>query len=172
MIKVLSIDGGGIRGVIPAVILQHIEAEAGKPISELFDMIVGTSTGGILACGLAMPGDDGKPKFSTSDMLALYVDRGKDIFHRSFWRGVTSLAGTTDESYSHEPLENLLKQYLGDATLDQCLTPIVVTSYDIERREPYFFKTTQAREVKNKDRNHYLRDAARATLYQNRFAGL
>lgn len=161
MFRVLAIDGGGIRGVIPAVLLRHIEERAGAPISKLFDLIVGTSTGGILAAGLATPGSGGGPKFSAADMLALYVDHGHTIFDRSFWRGVTSLGGALNEIYSAEPLEKLLKQYLGKCTLTDCLVPIVLTSYDIERREPYFFKTRQA--LKKADRNHYLADAARAT---------
>ena len=161
MFRILSIDGGGIRGVIPAVILRHIEDTLNKPISDAFDLIVGTSTGGILAIGLTTPSAGKKPKFSAKDMLALYTERGKDIFERSFWRGVTSVGGLSDEQYDHRPLERILKQRLGDTTLSDCLTPIVITSYDIERRHPYFFKTTKAR--KSKDRNHYLRDVARAT---------
>lgn len=161
MYKVLSIDGGGIRGVIPAVVLQHIEEQSGKSIADMFDLIVGTSTGGILAAGLAVKKTSGRPKYSAETLLELYAERGSDIFERSFWRGVTSLGGTTDEQYDHRPLEKLLKKYFGNATLTDCLVPIVVTSYDIERREPYFFKTSRAQE--SKDRNHYLRDATRAT---------
>jgi patatin-like phospholipase/acyl hydrolase len=162
MFKVLSIDGGGIRGVIPAVLLQHIEEQTGKRIARLFDLVVGTSTGGILAGGLTVPtGGKRTPKFKAEDMLALYADRGREIFARSFWRGITSGGGTLDQQYDHEPLEKILKQYMGDATLADCVTDIVVTSYDIEARAPYFFKTQHARETKK--RNHFLRDAARAT---------
>ena len=161
MFKVLSIDGGGIRGVIPATLLQWLEGTTGKRISDLFDLLVGTSTGGILAAGLGMPARSGTSGLSASDMLALYADHGRQIFDRSFWRGVTSLGGVSEEQYDHAPLEKILKKYLGDATLADCVIPVVVTSYDIERREPYFFKTRRARE--RKDRNHYLRDAARAT---------
>ena len=161
MFNILSIDGGGIRGVIPAALLTHLESATGKPIAKLFDLIVGTSTGGILAAGLAAPGTGGRPKFSAADMLALYVERGREIFDRSLWDGVTSLGGIGDEKYDEAPLEKLLAAYLGEATLADCLTPVVLTSYDIERREPYFFKTRRAKE--KKDRNHLLRDAARAT---------
>ena len=161
MFKVLSIDGGGIRGVIPAMLLQHIEQETGKRVAELFDLVVGTSTGGILAAGLTVPKADGSPKYSAATMLDLYAERGGEIFERSFWRGVTSLAGLTEEQYDHQPLEKILKSYLKDATLADCLVPVVITSYDIERRKPYFFKTTKAKQ--KKDRNHLLRDAARAT---------
>jgi len=58
--RVLSTDGGGIRGIIPAMVIAHIEKQLGKPAHELFDLMVGTSTGGILALELAHPGP-GKP---------------------------------------------------------------------------------------------------------------
>ena len=58
---VLSMDGGGIRGIIPALVLSHIERQTGRHASELFDLMVGTSTGGILALGLALQDKKGQP---------------------------------------------------------------------------------------------------------------
>lgn len=161
MYKILSIDGGGIRGVIPGVLLQYIEEKTGNSISNTFDLIVGTSTGGILAAGLTVPGKGNFPKFSAEDMVSLYTDFGGEIFGRSLWRKVSSGAGSIDEKYSHKNLERLLTERLGKKTLKDCLKPIVLTSYDIERREPYFFKSSRAK--KHTTRNHYLADAARAT---------
>ena len=168
--KILAIDGGGIRGVIPALLLTEIEKLAEKPISDLFDLIAGTSAGGILAVGFATPKEEGRgsgspsPKFKASELLALYEERGKDIFVRSFWDGVTSLGGLTDEKYSSDGIESVLKDYLGDLQLKDALTEILVTSYDIENRQPYFFKRSKAI---HKDtsalRNHLLRQVARAT---------
>ncbi len=63
MRKVLSIDGGGIRGIIPAMVLAEIERRTGERIAEMFDLIAGTSTGGILALGLTKPGQDGEPEY-------------------------------------------------------------------------------------------------------------
>lgn len=160
MFKVLSIDGGGIRGVIPGALLRHLEEKAGKPVAALFDLIAGTSTGGILAAGLAVPGAGQGPKYSAADMVDLYAKRGHEIFQRSFWRGVTSIAGIADEKYSHAPLEAILHDYVADVTLAETIRPILITSYDIERRGPYFFKTRRAGQP---GRNHYLRDVARAT---------
>jgi uncharacterized protein len=85
-VRILSIDGGGIRGVIPATILARIELLTGKPICELFDLIAGTSTGGILTLGLTKPGADRTPSHSAAQMIALYEDEGGRIFHQSALR--------------------------------------------------------------------------------------
>lgn len=78
--RVLSIDGGGIHGVIPATILAYIEQRSGAPACELFDLLVGTSTGGILALGLTAPNPHGKPKFSAQDLDGLYRTNAGRIF--------------------------------------------------------------------------------------------
>ena len=164
MYRILSIDGGGIRGVIPAVLLAQMEKRTGRPVSELFDLIAGTSTGGILAAGLTVPdlADPAVPKCTARQLLALYEKRGEEIFTRSFWDGVSSVGGLADEKYPSDGIENVLEDVLGEASLADTLTDILVTSYDIHERRPYFFKSTKAREGGN-DRNHRLRDAARAT---------
>lgn len=141
MKTVLSIDGGGIRGIIPASILRRIEDGVGKPASEIFDLIAGTSTGGILALGLAKPGADGKPQYKAGDLLALYRDRGQEIFDRSVWRKIGSAGGLADEKYSHEPLAEIVQEYFQSTTLDNALCNVLISSYDIERRKPHFFKS-------------------------------
>jgi predicted acylesterase/phospholipase RssA len=78
--RVLALDGGGIRGVIPATIVAYLEDQAQCPAADLFDLIVGTSTGGILSLGLTVPDAAGDPKFSGRDLAALYVDHGRRIF--------------------------------------------------------------------------------------------
>jgi len=78
-VRILSIDGGGIRGIIPATILVALEDMAGRSIFELFDGIVGTSTGGILALGLTCPQVNGRPRSAVS-VRSLYLDRGETIF--------------------------------------------------------------------------------------------
>jgi patatin-like phospholipase/acyl hydrolase len=161
MFKVLSIDGGGIRGVIPAYLLNEIEVATGKPIANQFDLIVGTSTGGIIAIGLTMPDKHGRPKYDAADLLALYEKEGKTIFKRSFWDGLTDVRGIVDELYDHKNLVSILKRLLGKARLKDAIKPLVVTSYDIERREPYFFKSHKAKT--SAERDHYLWAAARAT---------
>ena len=81
--NILSIDGGGIRGIIPAIVLAEIEKNTGSKIANLFDLIAGTSTGGILALGLTRPGNDSTPQYSASDLVTLYEEEGRNVFSRS-----------------------------------------------------------------------------------------
>ena len=100
MKKVLSIDGGGIRGLIPALVLAEIEKQKSKPVSELFDLLAGTSTGGILSLGLVRSDGEGKAKYSAEKLAEIYQKRGKEIFSRSLWKGISSMGGLVDEKYS------------------------------------------------------------------------
>ena len=156
--RVLSIDGGGIRGIIPAMVVAHIERKMGKPAHELFDLMVGTSTGGILALGLSRPGASRPAQFSARWVVKLYEEQGANIFEYSLWRKLRTVGGILDEAYSHEVLEGILGKYFAGATLGDCKTPTMVTSYDIQNRRTVFLKSWYA--------DHQLVrccDAARAT---------
>lgn len=160
-IRVLAIDGGGIRGVIPAVIIAAIEEQTGHPASKLFDLIAGTSTGGILALGLAKPGLDGRPSFAASDLVQLYERRGPEIFRRTFYRTVVGLGGLLRPRYSSDNLDGVLEEYFGDTRLSDALTELVIPSYDVEQRNPIFFTTYFAKNRPGFD--HPMKEVARAT---------
>lgn len=158
MKRILSIDGGGIRGLIPSLVLAEIETRTGRAVAECFDLIAGTSTGGILALGFSSDDGNGRPRYSAKDLAGIYQRRGKEIFPRSLWKGVTSIGGLGDERYTHTGLEHVLREYFDDAALSSCLTRTLITSYDIENREPLFFKSW-----KSEHRSVLVREAARAT---------
>ncbi|OOZ40919.1 patatin-like phospholipase family protein [Solemya elarraichensis gill symbiont] len=146
MKTILSIDGGGIRGLIPALILAHLESLTGRPSHQLFDLMVGTSTGGLLVSALARPDSDGSGvMYSASDLADLYLENGSRVFERSFFKRVSSLGGLSDEIYSSEGIDSVLLDYLGDMRLGDALTPVTVTAYDIEQRETRFFKSWHPR---------------------------
>lgn len=143
--RILSLDGGGIRGIIPAVILKEIEHRTGKRIFELFDLIAGTSTGGILAAGLTVPKSKGssEAKHSAEDMLNFYLNEGKVIFGdraskiEMFWRAL----------HTSERIESVLKKCIGeDVKLSDALQNILITSYEIESSMPMIFNSRRAKE--------------------------
>ena len=156
--RVLSIDGGGIRGIIPALVIAHLEKKARKPASELFDLMVGTSTGGIVALGLSLPGEEGSPLFHARQMVKLYETHGTEIFEQSLWRKLRTVGGIFEEAYSHKALEGVLERYFADGTLGDCAVPTMVTSYDIQNRRTVFLKSWH-----NEHAHLKCSEAARAT---------
>src|SRR3954454_21841449 len=126
--KILSSDGGGIRGVIPALVLDYIEKTSGRAIADLFDVIAGTSTGGLIALGLTCPDPEGRPKFTAKEVAAIYEDEGDRIFpHEVFGR----VRQFFDEKYPDDGLNAVLAEKLGDVRLSEALTQLIVTAYDI-----------------------------------------
>lgn len=161
MIKILSIDGGGIRGIIPAMILSEIETRTKKPICQLFDLIAGTSTGGIIALGLTKPNKDGKPAHQAQDFVRLYEMDGPKIFYQPLYRKINNLGSLLDEKYSAKNLEDVLDYYFKNAYLTDALTNVLVTGYEIERRSAFFFKSHKAKT--DPRRNFLMKHIARAT---------
>jgi patatin-like phospholipase/acyl hydrolase len=162
LIKVLSIDGGGIKGIIPATVLAYIEQKTGQPTSALFDLIAGTSTGGILALGSTKPGPDGTPAYTAEEGIAFYVEEGPVVFSRPWYRKIPGW-NLIEERYPSGPIDEVLLEYFGDTRLKEALTDVIITSYDIEGRAPYFFKSRHAKDPDRPRDDFFMRDAARAT---------
>jgi patatin-like phospholipase/acyl hydrolase len=161
-VRVLCIDGGGIRGIIPALVLAELEERTGRRTAEMFDLIAGTSTGGILAAALVRPGDDGTtPRYTARDLLGLYEAEGPEIFERSLLKRVRSVDGWLDERYDDDGLVAALRRYLDGARLSDALTDVMITAYDIEGRSEFFFRSARARSDPTYD--FTLVDACRAT---------
>jgi hypothetical protein len=131
--NVLSIDGGGIRGLIPAIVLAEFESRTGRRMGELVDLIAGTSTGSIIACALARP--DPMP---AQRIAELYEIEGPRIFDRSLIKKITSLGGLVDERYDSTGLVDALTRWLGPGRLSDLDPPVLLTAYDIQSRRALF----------------------------------
>lgn len=168
-VRILSLDGGGIRGIIPATIMVEIEHRlqqmSGNPearIADYFDMIAGTSTGGILTGLYLCPGANNRPKFTAEEALNLYLENGKDIFQMEFLSKVAKMYVVFNEMYPKAHIEQLLAQYFGNTELDELLKPCLITAYDVRNRKAHFFNSVDARGGKN-IYNYKLKDVCRAT---------
>ncbi|MCI4626347.1 MAG: patatin-like phospholipase family protein [Candidatus Magnetoovum sp. WYHC-5] len=160
--KILSIDGGGIRGIIPAMILAEVEKCTKKPICELFDLIAGTSTGGILAVFLTAPqGASKTPAYTAQEIIVFYEQEGKHIFDRSIYHTIHSMWGLADSKYPSDGIKSIIEEKLLNTTLKDVLTNIIITSYEIELRQPLFFKSKKAKT--DKEHNFKLTDIILAT---------
>jgi patatin-like phospholipase/acyl hydrolase len=138
---VLSIDGGGIRGLIPALVIADLARRlGGLPIHEAFDLIGGTSTGGIIAAGLSCPHPrtPGTAACTPDDLVRLYAEEGGEIFRNTLLSGLLNIGGWRDERYDAAPLEEKLKKRLGEAQVAEGLTKVLITAYDIKARQALF----------------------------------
>lgn len=161
-LRVLTIDGGGVRGIIPALVLQEIENLTNTPIADLFDLIVGTSTGGILTLGLTTPNKTNAgfittiPKYRAADLVEFYQDKSKIIFGNP-----RTMGGYRCSKYDAKEIESVLQTTFGDTTIGQSLCEIITTSYCTELRRLVLFKSRKA--IEKPHRNVHSWKAARAT---------
>lgn len=184
-IRVLSIDGGGIRGYAPALVLADLERKRekrGKPesLASRFDLVAGTSTGALIALALqtqaaelepgraigtargsgavfGRPAFDAPRRFTCAQVAELYERRGGELFPRHRRESLGLVRQALSSKYDAEPLERFLRETLGESRLSQAAGPVLVTSYDPERDEALVMKNLG-------DGPDFLaRDAARAS---------
>ena len=165
-IRILSLDGGGIRGIITCVILKYIEEQIQKldhpeaKLGDYFDLIAGSSTGGLLASILLFPGNENRARFSVQEALDLYAKNGETIFNVSFWEHTLNLFGLFNEKISKRNLEKRLDEVFGKLQLKEFIKPCLITSYDICARKAKFFSSHEAQLSLE---NFYVKDVCRAT---------
>ncbi len=136
--RILAIDGGGIKGIFPAAVLAQIEADllGGRSVVDYFDMIVGTSTGGILALGFAA----GK---SAQQLLDLYMVDGRNVFPPACWltRKWRNLRGVFGPRYDNEALKAMLGKVLEDRRFADARTRLCIPAFEGHHGEVFIFKT-------------------------------
>ncbi len=165
-VRVLSIDGGGIRGLIPAMVLQNVKermrrAGRERPLHACFDLIAGTSTGGLIALGLTVPKpESGEPALSIDEIVRMYREEGTRIFPQWKFKLLHTMSHAFQEKYALENLESFLGPVLADMTLQDALSDLLITSFDVERNTPYLFKKRAGRAD---DENFLMSDVAKAT---------
>lgn len=158
--RILSIDGGGIRGILPAAILADLETRflGGRSVTAHFDMVAGTSTGGIIALGLAHG-------LSSREVLEFYVERGANVFPPTrSWLGRLARMSRrlTRAAYDDKPLEAELLRIFGDAPLESARVRVVVPSFEGVHGEPWIYKTPHHPDYR-KDRFERMATIALAT---------
>lgn len=155
--RILSLDGGGYKGLYTAAVLEKIEKRNG-PLIDHFDLISGTSVGGLIALALAA----GK---SAAEIREFFVTHGPSIFPQGWW--LTRKYRNTRQKfwgskYRPQGLERALKEFLGDVTMGDARSLVCIPTLDLVNREPFVFKTDHAPGL-NRDSKRLMRDVARAT---------
>lgn len=147
--KILSIDGGGIRGLLPAAILAHIEKRirqeannSNLKIADCFDLLAGTSAGGILVALYLTPEnklEKSRPKYSAQQVLDFYAELGPLLFKKSFGYFLKSAAGLIRSRYSEDALYDFSKKFIGDSYISEVMKDCLITAYDMSSRKALLF---------------------------------
>ncbi|XP_023532342.1 patatin-like protein 2 [Cucurbita pepo subsp. pepo] len=154
MVTILSIDGGGIRGIIPGTILAFLEAklqELDGPdarIADYFDVIAGTSTGGLVTSMLTAPDKNNRPLYAAKDLIHFYLEKAPHIFpqRNHLLSSIMNVFGQVmGPKYDGKYLRELINELLGELTLKQTLTHVVIPAFDIKRLQPVIFTTLDAK---------------------------
>ncbi len=165
--RILSIDGGGIRGILPgqiiAVLEKKLQVATDNPdarIGDFFDLIAGTSTGGILACAYSCPDPKNpkRPKYRAQEAVDLYLDFGDSIFSAPFLHKAASIGGLLGPKYPVLTLEKLLKEKFGNTKLSEALNNLIIPAFSIDDGDTKFFTSS---DIKGKD--YFLWEVARST---------
>jgi predicted acylesterase/phospholipase RssA len=163
--KILSIDGGGVRGIIPALWLNEIERRTSKPISHLFNMVAGTSAGGIIAAGLTIPNivardpiylgeqiigytdvlSSYEPRYTACKIFQLFKTQSKDIFNsnNSFFSYLNWFPREyISEKYTDNGRKTLFNDYFGNTQIKDALTDLIIPTYSENMgKQPYLFNS-------------------------------
>jgi predicted acylesterase/phospholipase RssA len=156
--RILTIDGGGIRGLIAAKVLARLEellrARDGSPtLLDCFDLLAGTSTGGLISLALSAPAEAGRSPMTAARLVEIYGgEEGRAVFERPIWRRLPLLGTAIDlflPKYSLGPLRKELEREVGTATMADARKDVLVSAYDMHASEPRFFKrwTAEAEQV-------------------------
>jgi uncharacterized protein len=148
--NILTLDGGGIRGIILLYQLIELEKQLDDKICNYFNLISGTSTGAIIAVLLAKG-------YSALDVLNFYLANSSKIFKKSFLR-----FGIFTYKYSDKNFNEILNLYLGDDTLADLNCDIIIPTYNVSKKSKQLFKSTN-------HKKHKLFDIIRATTSAQSF---
>lgn len=150
-LRILSLDGGGIKGIVPATILVYLEQrlqafskDKNLRIADCFDWVAGSSTGGILACFYLLPDPKrpGRPKLSAQEALERYLQQGQGAFQRTYLQQARNRFGIASEEYSHGMLARQLKRTIGkEVLLSDLVRPCTIPAYHVEEDKPVFFNS-------------------------------
>ncbi len=172
MIRVLTIDGGGILGIVPAMILNALELKLQQysknpeaRVADYFDFFAGTSTGGIITALMLAPSkeNEGRPRYSAAEIVAFYSEKGPSIFKSTWLRRKLGSVGFAADRYEVAELERLLKRYLGNTKLSELLKPCLIPAYNLELAATYFFCSHDHEDGVDPARDFFVRDVCRAT---------
>lgn len=166
---ILAIDGGGIRGLVPAAVLDYLEKKIQEirkdpriKIGNLMDLVGGTSTGSIVGSLMLLPCEtkNDSPKYTMDEITQMYIDMGPEVFKKHFWHRVKTLWGLFGPAFPASNIEPYLLQMLDHYKMKDLVKPCLFNAYDIDKRRIDVFTNKDSKE---KYADFYVKDIIRGS---------
>lgn len=151
-----------MRGLLEAVALKELEKELKAPVSEVFDMVAGSSIGGLIALALTVPNEEGKARFSAQDLVDLFLEHNSEVFYASTAHKIKTLGGLIGPKYESTRFKSVLEDYFGSAKISEALIPTMITAYHVAGNSGIEFSSYEAKDYPQ-DKDCFMKDVALAT---------
>lgn len=138
-VRVLSIDGGGMRALLALKCLEYLEKRSGRPVCELFDVMVGTSSGAFVVAALSAPLDHDTPRFTAAELIREFPKLWAGTLETPVIHSLLSLDGRTAPKYLTQARQKVFQGFFGDTQVGAALTTIILPAYSTKEQVPFLF---------------------------------
>ncbi|WP_186756520.1 patatin-like phospholipase family protein [Echinicola salinicaeni] len=159
-VRIITIDGGGVKGIITTMILKALEEKIQRrtknkesKLVDFVDFFAGTGSGGIITCALLSPNDQlpSKPKFSADEVNNFFHEFCNKAYSKSIFKKIQTLGGLIDNKDFRKGLDTFFREQFADKKLSQLIKPCLITAYDLDHRRAIFLNQHNAKITKAKD---------------------
>jgi patatin-like phospholipase/acyl hydrolase len=147
LITILSIDGGGTKGIIPAILLSQFEHATAKKTAQLFDFMVGVSTGSLVVSLLATPNAEGTSHYTADEIVKLFEEKSPDVFAASFMHKFKTISGLIGPRFESGGMERLSQLYFRETTMSQLLSHVAIFAYDLNKKGVVMFTNWRSKQA-------------------------
>ena len=138
-VRILSVDGGGMRGLLALKCLDYLEKRSGRRACELFDVMVGTGSGAFVVAALSLPQDHDAPRFTAAELMKEFPKIWAKTLQVPPIHPVLSLEGRTAPKYLTRTRQKVFQEFFGDAQVGAALTTTILPAYSIREQVPFLF---------------------------------
>ena len=138
-VRVLAIDGGGMRSLLALKCLEYLEKRSGRPACELFDVMVGTSSGAFVVAALSVPLERDTPRFTAAELIKEFPALWAKSLQTPAIHHLLSLEGRTAPRYFTRSRQKVFQEFFGDTQVGAALTTIILPAYSTSERAPFLF---------------------------------
>lgn len=152
-VRVLAVDDGGMRSLLALHCLDYMEKRSGKPVSELFDIIVGTGSGAFVVAALTAPRSDGSSRYSAAELIEEFPKVWAKTLDTPLLHPILSMEGRLAPKYLTRQRQSVIQQFFGEARLGEALTVVILPAFSLTEQVPFLFASDMGKSTASSSGN-------------------